>query len=143
MTVDRRVPNDEAPFVNAWERMARQISVDPAFRPDRGAPPKRTQVPRLHVYSKVVATLYRRKLAQWGQDCIEKARERGEQLSVVPDAPREERRLLRQRARDEARKQIPKEACDTIPDGTREAVESEAPWRAAAGGPPTDVPPVG
>lgn len=143
VTVDRTVPNDEAGLVDAWNRLSQMVAVHPTVRPGRGAPPKRTRVPGLHVYSKVVASLYRRKLVAWGRDWLQKAHERGEQAPAVPDPPREERRLLWDSARREARGQIPQEARDPIPDGTREAVEHETPWRVTNPAAPTGAPPVG
>lgn len=131
VTRDRSLPNDERPFARTWQDLAQRIAVHPTLRGGRGAPQKRTRVPGLRIYSKLVGDLYRQKLNEWGEKRRALHEELGEPNRPIPDLSPEDRRVLWDSARREVRRQIPQEHRNAIPADLKDAIDAEAPWRSS------------
>ena len=129
VSADASLPNDEQAWVRYWERFVPIVSMHPAFRPGRGAPPRHPRIPGLRAYSGLVRTLYTDALSRWGDTQRQERAERGESGSPVgaPDATTRQR--FWESAKRMARHHVPdKHRRDRIPDDLKAAVEVAEPW---------------
>ena len=126
---DAGLPNDEQAWVNDWKRLVLSVSMHPAFRPGRGAPPRHPRIPGLRAYSVVVRSLYTAALTRWGDTQRQEQAERGESESPVGAPNATTRQRLWNSAKDMARHHVPdKTQRDPIPADLKAAVEAAEPW---------------
>ncbi len=126
---DASLPNDEQAWVQYWKRLVPIVSMHPAFRPGRGAPPRHPRIPGLRAYSVLVRSLYTAALTRWGDTQRQEQTERGESGSPVgaPDATTRQRfwesakRMARHHGPDKTQR-------DPIPDDLKAVVEAAEPW---------------
>lgn len=129
VSADANLPNDEQAWVRYWKRFVPTVSMHPAFRPGRGAPPRHPRIPGLRAYSGLVRSLYTDALIRWGDTQRQERAERGEAGSPVgaPNAPTRQR--LWDSAKRTARNHVPdKTQRDAIPAALKAAVEATEPW---------------